>query len=67
MILHACFVLCTSSSKNVMLESLAFIFVYRGNVGGNIRWLTVGENPIGFGASPVIPSFNSMNTSSNLL
>lgn len=50
-----------------MLESLAFIFVYRGNVGGNIRWLTVGENPIGFGASPVIPSFDSMNTLSNLL
>lgn len=34
-----------------MLKSLALIFVYRGNVGGRILWFTVGENPIGFGAS----------------
>lgn len=34
-----------------MLGSLSLILVYLGNVGGNIRWLTINENPIEFGES----------------
>ncbi len=34
-----------------MLGSLSLILVYLGNVGGNIRWLTISEKPIEFGDS----------------
>lgn len=43
-----------------MLTSRAFIFVYRGKVGGRIRWFTVGEKPIGFGASSEKSKFQTL-------
>lgn len=40
-----------------MLGNLSLILVYLGNVGGNILWLTISENPIVFGESSVIIRF----------
>lgn len=68
-ILHACFVRWTISSRKVTLKWRSLIFVKRGNVGGSMRWLTDGEKPIGFGASSEtrIGSIHSINEiSSNL-